>query len=130
MKRALQYLITALVGLVISVIVICVGRIWEITAMRELMGLLCNAFFVPGVFILGAGIIVFASNGGAFYIVGYGMRVFIDKFRRDLSKRKYKDYYEYQEEKKKKKIKFGFLLIVGGAFLLVSVAFIIAYLCM
>lgn len=125
----MPYLITALVGAVVSVIVICVGRIWTIVEAREIFGLLSNAFFVPGVLIAGAGLIVFASNGGAFYMLGYGAHVFIDKFKRDLSKRKYKDFYEYQEEKKKKKLKFGFLLIVGGAFIVLAVIMIIVYYC-
>lgn len=129
MKRALPYLITTIVGAIVSVIVICVGRVWTIVETREIFGLLSNAFFVPGVLIAGVGLIIFASNGGAFYMLGYGMHMFVNKFRRDLSKRKYKDFYEYQEEKKKKKIKFGFLLAVGGAFIVLAVVMIIVYYC-
>lgn len=129
MKRALPYLITSLVGAVIAVVIVCAYKIWEISDVTQIMGTLSNAFFVPGVLIAGAGLIVFASNGGAFYMLGYGAHVFVDKFRKDISKRKYKDFYEYQEEKKKKKTKFGFMLIVGVAYIAVAVAFLIAYYC-
>ncbi|MDE5831141.1 MAG: DUF3899 domain-containing protein [Clostridia bacterium] len=54
------------------------------------------------------------------------MRIF-DLFRKDAKNKKYKDYYEYREAKKEKKRSMAFLLIVGLAFIVMAVIFLIIY---
>jgi len=126
MKRALPYIITTVVGAAITVIIVCALKVWNAENTKTVMQILCDAFFVSGALIFGAGLLVFCSNGGAFYMLAYGVIRFFDLFRRGV-KGKYKDFYEYSESKKENKHGFGFMLIVGLAFLAAAVAFLIAY---
>ena len=41
---------------------------------------------------MGVGLIVVASRGGAFDMLGYAIRMMIDVFKRDVKDRKYKDF--------------------------------------
>ena len=73
MKRVLPYLITTLVGAAIVVTIILAQRIWTAEDMTEIMRRLSDAFFVAGVCIGGVGLLVFASNGGVFYMLTFGI---------------------------------------------------------
>ncbi len=127
MKRVLPYLITTLVGAAIVVTIILAQRIWTAEDMTEIMRRLSDAFFVAGVCIGGVGLLVFASNGGVFYMLTFGIIRLFDLFRRNINERKYKDFYEYKESKKDKKHGFGFMLVVGLAFIAIAGAFLAAY---
>ena len=127
MKRVLPYLITTLVGAAIVVTIILAQRIWTAEDMTEIMRRLSDAFFVAGVCIGGVGLLVFASNGGVFYMLTFGVIRLFDLFRRNINERKYKDFYEYKESKKDKKHGFGFMLVVGLVFIAIAGAFLAAY---
>ena len=127
MKRVLPYLITTLVGAAIVVTIILAQRIWTAEDMTEIMRRLSDAFFVAGVCIGGVGLVVFASNGGVFYMLTFGIIRLFDLFRRNINERKYKDFYEYKESKKDKKHGFGFMLVVGLVFIAIAGAFLAAY---
>lgn len=127
MKKALPYLITAAVGLVIALTIICVKDVWHQSSVKTVMQILSDAFLVPGVIITGVGLIIFASNGGVFDMLAYAVRMFFDLFRRDLSTRKYKDFYEYRQAKKDKKRDMGFMLRTGLPFIVLSIIFVIVY---
>ncbi len=131
MKRALPYIITAAVGAAaVILIVFAVYHIHTIPATsenaREIMQILSNAFFVPGVFIAGVGLIIFASNGGAFDMLAFGFIRFFDLFRKNC-KGKYKDFYEYRQSKKDRHTRMSFMLIVGLAYIAIAVIFLICY---
>ncbi len=127
MKRVLPYLITTLVGAAIVVTIILAQRKWTAEDMTEIMRRLSDAFFVAGVCIGGVGLLVFASNGGVFYMLTFGIIRLFDLFRRNINERKYKDFYEYKESKKDKKHGFGFMLVVGLVFIAIAGAFLAAY---
>ena len=127
MKKTLPYLITTAVGAVIAIVIIFAKGIVNQTDTVAVMQILSDAFFVPGVILAGVGLLVFASNGGVFDMLAYGTLLFFNLFRKDMSKRKYKDYYEYRQAKKEKKRGFAFMLLVGLAFIAVSAIFIICY---
>ncbi len=91
------------------------------------MQILSDAFFVPGVLLAGVGLIIFASNGGAFDMLGFAVLLFFNLFRKDVNKRKYKDFYEYRQAKKDKKRSMAFMLITGLIFIAIAVIFIIVY---
>lgn len=126
MKKALPYLITALVGALIVVTVICANSVWNIKDTVGLMQLLSDAFFVAGVSIGGIGLLVFVSNNGVFDMLGYAIGMLLTV----LSKhRKYRDFKEYRDAKEAKgKRSSAFMLIVGLAYTAVAVAFLIAFL--
>lgn len=131
MKKALKYLITAAVGLAIATIVIFTKDIFGQTNAHDVMHILCDAFFVSGVCLSCAGLIVFASNGGAFDMLVYGVQIlfymFADIFSGGTIKRKHKDFYEYKKSKEGRKHSMSFILIVGLIFIAISLIFLGAY---
>ncbi len=126
-KKALPYIISAVVGIIIFIVIICVQTIWNADGTQEVMGLLSDAFFVPGVLLAGAGLIIFASNGGAFDMLAFAVIRFFDLFRRDVKNKKYKDFYEYREAKKGNKRNMAFMLLTGLVFIALAGIFLIVY---
>lgn len=126
-KRALPYIITSVVGIIIFIVIICTQKVWDADGAYGVMRILSDACFVPGVLLAGAGLIVFASNGGAFDMLAYAAIKFFDLFRKDCRNKKYKDFYEYREAKKDKKRGMAFMLIVGAVFIAFAVIFLIVY---
>ena len=92
-----------------------------------LLGSWGDAFAISGVFGLSAGVLVWASNGGAFDIFAYGGRAFIRRFKKDYKDHKYPTYYDYREAKKAKKRSFLYMIIIGAAFLLIGGVLLIVY---
>lgn len=126
-KRCLPYIISAAVGAVVTIIIICAKQVWAAGSTQVVMQILSDAFLVPGVLLAGVGLIIFASNGGAFDMLGFAVLLFFNLFRKDVNKRKYKDFYEYRESKKDRKTSMAFMLIVGLFFIALSAVFLIAY---
>lgn len=127
LKKALPYIISAIFGIVIFLIIIFSKKITDAGETHEIMQILCDACFVPGVVLAGMGLIIFAGNGGAFDMLAYAFIRFIDLFRRDVRNKKYKDFYEYHEAKKDKKRGMAFMLIVGLVFIVLAVIFLIVH---
>lgn len=94
---------------------------------KDLIRDLCDAFTVPGAVMLCFGILVFATNGGTFDMLAFGVRKFFDLFRKDLTKVKYRTFYDYRQAQKEKKRSFLNFVVVGAAFLLVGIVFLIVY---
>lgn len=127
LKKALPYIISAAVGTLIFIIIILAKKIWTADETHVVMQILSDASLVPGILLAGVGLIIFASNGGAFDMLAYAVIRFFDLFRRDVKNKKYKDFYEYREAKKDKKRGMAFMLIVGAVFILIAVIFLIVY---
>lgn len=127
MKKALPYLITTAVGGIITIAIVFSKGIVSQTDVTVVMQILSDAFFVPGIILSGVGLLVFASNGGVFDMLAYATIMFFSLFKKNPRNRKYKDFYEYRQAKKEKKRGFAFMLIVGLAFIAVSVIFVICY---
>lgn len=127
LKKLLPYAITTVIGIAFSLIIICVKQIWAQTDIQVVMQILSDAFFVPGVVLAGVGLIIVASHGGAFDMLGYAIRNLFELLRRDYKNRKYKDFYEYRQAKKGEKRSVAFMLIVGVAFIVISAIFLIVY---
>ena len=90
--------------------------------------LLTNAFFGVGAITAGIGLLVVASNGGAFEMLYYGLRRFISLFQRDPNKFRFRTFYDYQVYRQgKESSSFVFLLVIGGLFLAVSFIFLSLY---
>lgn len=126
MKKVLKYLIPFLLCAVV-VILILVSRGSFSSSGQSLMRDLCDAFFVPGVVMTCFGLLVFATNGGAFDMLAFGVRKLFDLFKRDLTKVKYRTFYDYREAQKENKRSFGNFIFVGLGFVLVAIAFFLVY---
>ena len=127
LKKAVPYVVSAVVGMVVFTIIVCTKKIWNYDDGKQVLRILSDAFFVPGGILAGVGLLIFASNGGAFDMLSYAFIRFCDLFRRDVRNKKYKDFYEYREAKKDKKRGMAFMLIVGVIFIALAGIMLIAY---
>lgn len=100
----------------------------EAETSSERFRLLCDAFFVPGALLLSAGALIFVSNEGGFYGVAYAARFIARMFIPTSEKRdeSFGDFVEARREKGAVK-GYSFLLVTGGAFLAVSILFLILF---
>jgi hypothetical protein len=126
MKKLKQYLITTGVGLLIVFLVFLTRDAGKLTETKDIIQVLCDAFFVAGVLITGLGLLVVMSNLGAFEMLVYGLTSFIDFFRKK-SERKYETFYDYHEARAGNKSSFWFMLIVGFIFIGISLIFLMVY---
>lgn len=127
MKTVYKYLITVAVGLVITFIALLARDIFNLTATVDFMKAFCDAFFVSGVVLVCVGGLVFVSNGGVFDMITYGVKNLFWLFKKNPADRKYKDFYEYREAMKEKKRSYGYMVIVGLAYIAVSLIFLALY---
>ena len=127
MKTIWKYLITIAFGLVIALLVLLSKGTFSQTETVAVYKDLCDALFIPGVTIVCFGLLVFASNGGVFNMLKFGMIKLFDLFKRDLTKVKYRTYYDYSEAQKDKNKGFWYLLVVGAVFIVASVVFLVVY---
>ena len=119
MKALKKYLITLLVGFAGVALILWSKDIMAQTAAVDVFHILCDAFFVVGFVITAAGLLVFSSNEGTFDMLVYGVKSFVDMFRKDSIK-KYDTFYDYRESRAQSKMSFGFMIICGLFFLAVS----------
>lgn len=126
-KNILRYSIASAVGLALAFAILCFKNIFSQTDAVKVFQILCDAFFVTGICFACIGVIMLAGNGGAFDMLGYAFVMLFDALRKDISKRKYKDFYEYRQAKKEKKRNVLYMFVVGGAFIAISVIFLILY---
>ena len=126
MKALRKYLITLLIGGLMVALIAGSKDILEQTVPMQIYHILCDSFFVVGVVITSAGLLVFSSNEGTFDILVYGLDSFVDIFRKKSTK-KYATFYDYRESRADKKLQFGFMLICGLIFITISLAFYMLY---
>lgn len=126
MKNLTKYLVTICVAITFAILVLSIQDSWQHTG-QVLMGEISNALFVPGVLILCFGALLWASNGGAFDMLTYAIMKLFDSLKKDVTKVKYRTFYDYQEAQKDKKLSFAHFLIVGAGFIVIALIFYIIY---
>ena len=125
--KLLRYGITELIGALIALAIMLSKNVFGQDNPVDVMHILSDAFFVPGILLCCVGLLVFVTNGGVFDMLAYGVILIRDGLRRDVSKRTYKTFYDYKQSRKDKKRGMAFLLIVGLVYVAVSVGFLIPY---
>lgn len=119
----MSILSSLLLGAVIAVLVFILGRSRDQSVLR----CICDATFVPAVFLLGIGGIKGLRNKGAFDIIGYGVKSTVETFIPALKRDQKEDIYAYQERKEtERKPAFG-LLAAGAIYLAASLAALVVY---
>ena len=127
MKKYIKYVIVSVVAVVLAVVYALSNHVFAQDDPKEMLKILCDAFFVPGVIITGFGGLVVASNGGTFDMLSYGMQRFFGLFQKDVTKVKYRTFREYRASREEKDRSFWYLLIVGVVCLLVAVVCLLLY---
>ena len=123
-KKILYYLIPFIICSVIVVVFFAVQGSFQKTGLALIQDT-CDAFFLAGSLMTGVGLLVFVTNGGAFDMLAFGFVKLRDMFRRDLTKVKYRTFYDYRQAKREKKRSFLHLLIVGIVYLVVAAILLI-----
>ena len=125
MKTVLKYGITIVIGLLIAIGVCDLQNIFSVLEPLRICKILCNAFFISGILLLGVGILVFISKEGMFdgmsYYAGRFMLLFSPKY--DEKRKTVLSYYEYKKAKNRETGS-SFILITGLGFLAVSLVFL------
>ena len=127
-KEYKEYVITTVVALGFSVLLMLTRGIFQEKEIDMIITIISDAFFIPGVLLLCVGLIVYASNEGLFLSISYGFktigRTITAKKDERLMDEKYHEYYARQIQKKTKCKHF---LIVGVAFIVISLLFVVIY---
>ena len=123
-----RYLIAIAAELVMAVIVGVVREIWKAEGVAGVLADLSDAFFVPGIVMLGIGVLIFAVNQGIFNGVAFGFKtigrtLFASKNEKILEE----SFYEYNTRMKEKKIEYKYLLLVGAVFAVIGILFSVIY---
>lgn len=126
MSNTKKYIITSAVGLSMTFLFALIRGLANQTETIKVMHILSDSFFITGVLLTGSGLLVLSSNLGTFDMLVYGMTAFIDYFRKK-SERKYETFYDYRVSREKNKTSFAFLLIIGIAFIGMSLLFLGIY---
>lgn len=126
MRAPIKYLITLAVGFAIAAWVAWSKNILEQTALKAIFHILTDAFFIPAILILGAGSLVFTTNEGAFDAITFGLKSFWGMFSKKF-KPSHETFYDYRMARQEKKLPFGFLLICGLFFFVVSMVMYYLY---
>lgn len=120
-KTYKRYFITIAVGLVMAAIM-CFSRGILSAEGTMVYHLLSDAFAVPGMFILAAGILVMVSNEGLFNGISYSTQAIKKALTNRREPKMEESFYEYNLRKSgMEKVRFGHLLIVGAVFIVISV---------
>lgn len=127
MKNWLKYVITASIGLGFALLIMLGKGVFNQEDTKQVYKILSDAFFVPGVCITGFGLLIFASNGGTFDMLSFGMKKFFSLFKRDLKGTMKETFYDYRAAKEGTEKSFGYMVIVGLVFITLSVIFVVFY---
>ncbi len=129
-KSLIPILVTLAFSIAATAIVLVIRKYFTLTDYFEKMSALSDAFFVPGILLIGFGVLVFVANDGFFDIFSYGMIKLISTMR--IHRRKDPDgpadFFEYRMAKHgEKKPLPVYLFIIGGIDLALAVVFLILY---
>ena len=129
-KSLIPILVTLAFSIAATAIVLVIRKYFTLTDYFEKMSALSDAFFVPGILLIGFGVLVFVANDGFFDIFSYGMIKLISTMR--IHRRKDPDgpadFFESRMAKHgEKKPLPVYLFIIGGIDLALAVVFLILY---
>ena len=123
-----EYVITTAVAFAVGVLIALSRGIFQEDEIDMVITIISDSFFIPGVLLICVGLIVYASNEGLFLAISYGFKVigrtFTAKKDETLINEKYHEYYARQIQKKAKCKHF---LIIGAAFVVISLLFVVVY---
>lgn len=126
-RSARKYLITSLVGILIAAAVFAARG--GLTAADDVAAMyaLCDAFFVPGVLILGFGLLVFCADDGLFDMINYGVLKAVKIVQSEKKRSQFpKTFYDYRAMKSETRGGgFGYLIVVGAVFVAIAAVFLL-----
>ncbi len=128
MKKQLNYLICAVLILVIALFVSWRGGLFSADTARGVFRILADSFFVPGVLFMGCGLLGFASSKGTYDMISFGFGRMMRYFVPMMDKRKYDDFYKYKQRRDEDGRAWKpFLFISGAVAFSLSLLFTVLY---
>ncbi len=129
-KSLLKYGVTTAIGLAAAYLVCSLKDVWHITDKMEKYRVFSDAFTLPGIIIVCVGFLVWLANKEYFMSLSYfatrAVRALIP-FGRTYEKHETLHDYVMRKREKEPVKGYGFLFIVGLAFVAVAVIFLILY---
>ncbi len=123
-KAWVKCLVTGIIGLALAYAYVSPRWAYALTD-EERYHVLCDAFSLPGIFMVLIGLMCLMGNLGALDTISYAFHHLLHTFIPATGKRK--SYLEYVEDRRENRMRgYGFLFIVGGIFL--AVGFIMLFL--
>ena len=105
----------------------CAVRSFGSLPLVEKYRVLCDGFTIPGLLCLCVGVLIWVSNDGFFYGLGYCLQVARNALLPG-GRRKTEKYYDYVERHRQKPVKgYGFLFLWGGICMAAAIAFLLLF---
>ena len=124
-KTILEYSITTGICLILAFLICVISGIFSYTEEFRIYGILCDGFFISGIFAFAIGALIFVHNHGVFDMLIYGLQRFFSLFKKKPREQKYETFYDYSVAKAERpKADFAYLLIIGGTFIIISLIFL------
>ncbi len=112
----------------IATLIICFAKdLFHQSDAKTIFHILTDAFFVPGVVMAAFGLLVFSTNEGTFDMLTYGVRRLFILISRHPKDEKYRTFYDYRQAQRENKHQFGYMIIVGVLYILISFIFLAFY---
>lgn len=116
---------------VAMIIFIVAASVWDLFSQTELLQIiriLSDAFFLPGVMFVGVALIGWIGSKGTFDIFSFSMRNLFSMFKKE-SYYKNASFYEYRRDKDENRKPFNLpMMVVGLAFLALGILFTVVFL--
>ena len=126
----IKYGITTAIGLAIAYLVCELKDLWKMTCRKDIYHVLCDAFTLPGTLIFCLACLVWLANKEYFVSLGYAFsraaKALVPFGRTHEKHETFHDYVLRKREKEPVK-GYGFLFVVGLAFLALALLFLALY---
>ena len=125
--RLLKYGLTSVLTAAVVIYYAASRNLFQLEKL-EMYRVLCDAFTLPGIFLMLFGLMMLMNDLGALDTIAYFGHYLLHTFM-PVAFGKGQSYLDFIEERRAKQKKgYGFLFIVGGAFTLVGVVFLLIFL--
>ena len=127
-KRWMPWLIEGGIALAVFM-ALAVGRgAFTAGESAEVLRILCDAFFVPGIMLFSFGVLAFCAYGGVFDMVSYGFRSLLVMFTPFRKPENHMKYFEYKLMREKTRTRpRPVALIIGTVLLLLACVCLVMY---
>ena len=87
---------------------------------QDVFGILSDCFVIPGIILLGCGLLSFAAGEGIFDMLAYSAYFLVKPHCGE-------DYYQYKCRRREKRTRYNGTLFVGLVFLIIGAVFLTVY---
>lgn len=117
---------------VAMILFVTAASLWDLFSQTELLQIiriLADAFFMPGVILVGIALIGWIGSKGTFDIFGYSVRSVFSLFKKESYYKKQETFFDYRREKDEKRKPFNLpMMVVGLAFLTLGLLLTVIFL--